>query len=161
MVILNHRMSNALGTLSNQIVIKESALLGLDDDFDMDSFKAWIDVRGHTVGEGPIYVGVCDNDYTTSEIQEYFTVSGPRSFSDKVELEKSQRSIVVVGMIDTGKTSGPLLTKTDSLGYVSQKFEMAVSDISGMAWFAFNDDDAALTTGTVISGFCRYKGAWL
>ena len=158
MVSLNHRVSLSLGALATVTAIKESVPLPLDDDFILESVKGWMMSTGGTSGEGPIYIGLADGDYTTAEIAEYFTASGPRGMSDKIEAERAGRNIVVMGVKHPSSTV--ILYDRSQQGAFWKKVRMTLSDVSTPTWFAFNDDDATLTTGVKVQGFIRYKGKW-
>lgn len=149
-----------IGTLASNTAIKETTPLPLDDDFQMESFKTIMGYTGGTASEGPVYIGLSDGDYTVAEIAEYFNNSGPRGISDRVEQEVAGRAIIPLGMLHPGGASQPILWENAGFGVLRKVVGMWLSDVSSPTWFAYNDDDAALTNNAKVQGFVRYKGKW-
>lgn len=161
MVVINHRISIAAGALASSAAIEESGPINLRNEFDMESLQLWVSCRGFTVDQGPVWFGIHDADYDMTEVAEYYTAGGPLSPSAKIAIERSQRNIMPLGLKDPGRAASIIWGSRGQQGHIYQKWDSAYGEDSGPAFHIFNDDDAALTTGGLISGFSRLKGKWI
>ncbi len=116
---------------------------------------------GKTSGanEGPLVYGV-SLAMTTAEIATFFA-SDPQSRMDEVELEESQKKILVLGVIGQAATTAPLSGETAGLKNAKWPFG---DIIEGATWqhFVFNLNPAnALTTGMLFQLYTEVYGDWL
>ncbi len=161
MVIINHRITIAAGTPNSSIAVEETAPINLGDEFEMESFQIWMGFRAKTVGEGPVYIGIHDQDYPVTEVADYYTAGGPTNRSAKTEEERSKRNIMPFGICNPNQAHGLVTFARSQKGHIFQKWRSIYSDTSGPAFHIFNDDDAALTGALIVQGFSRLKGKWI
>ncbi len=138
----------SLGTLASADVI--SAAWG-----DVTTEKRWVSslkslwsMQGHTVGEGPITVGVAHSDYSAAEIEEWLENAAGWDDGDMVATrEVSRRLIKRVGQFDGDEVDEVLNDGkpiTVKLGWM-----LATGDT--LSTWAFNRSTGPLTTGTIIA----------
>ncbi len=136
----------ALLTLGN------STLLG-GNVTDTVSEKSWLaslyavwSIRGVTVGEGPIRVGVAHSDYSDAEVEEWIENAGSWDEGDLVQQEVAKRKIRLVGafqclgadeVLNDGRT---IRTKLGWIADTGQSLKI----------WAYNASGGSLTTGSVV-----------
>ncbi len=160
--IINHRFSIPCSALAAQAATFETAAINLEDDFFMESMQIVAGYRGFTTGQGPVYFGINNGDYSVAEVAEYYTAGGPKGRTEMIEAEQVKRVVKLLGQTDMDKQHSKIQFSRGQDGLMYQKFEMTANDISGPQFHVFNDDDAALAAGTlIVAGFVRYKGEWV
>ncbi len=135
-----------LGTLGAQTAIVTVFDSTVEDSTYLLSIECVYSMSEHAVNEGPIVVGVAHSDYTAAEILEWYQAAGAWDRGDKIAQEHNSRKIRQVGVFpglvgfEVLNDGRPLKTK---LGFM-----LAPGDTLGL--WAINEDNGALTTGTVV-----------
>ncbi len=97
-------------------------------------------------GEGPITVGFAHSDYTVTEIKEALESAASIDQGLKIEQEKSNRLVRIVGTIGTGtgvnqlNDGKPVKTRLNWLITIGDEVNI----------FAYNDSSSSLTTGAIL-----------
>ncbi len=134
----------ALSTLASAVAVKLGMTGAAPNTYRAVSVSQVWDIIGMTGGEGPILVGYAHSDYTVTEIKEAIESSASIDPGLKIEQEKSNRLIRIVGQLDQQTNNlndgKPLKTRLNWL--ISPGDEVSI--------FAYNDGAAALTTGAVV-----------
>ncbi len=105
--------------------------------------SSWV-LSGITAEEGPIVVGYAHSDYTVTEIKEFIESSNSIDVGLKVEQEKANRLIRIVGSMSSSTAElnegRPIKTRLNWLMGIGTKVSM----------FAYNENASDLTTGGVL-----------
>ncbi len=122
------------------------------------------DIHSKTTGDGPVMIGLCDGQYTDAELEEAFeafgtpwTVTGgcvyDRAQSAGPEHEQSQRPIWPLLLVPNNETNqlpeefgNPIIWNPRWTFHESLKV------------FAFNMEQAALTTGMLVTCYAKLYG---
>ncbi len=132
-----------LGTLASDTVILVGMTGAGTTDYRCVSIKGIWTLVDLTPGEGPITVGFAHSDYTVVEIKECLESVASISQGLKIEAERSNRLVRIVGTFAGGNTSlndgRPIKTRLNWL--------MAEGGGNEVNMFAFNEGISALTTG--------------
>ncbi len=136
-----------LGTLASDTVV----LIGLTGagttDYRCISIKGIWTIVSLTAGEGPITVGFAHSDYTVTEIKECLESVASISQGLKIEAERANRLVRVVGTFASANGSlndgKPIKTRLNWL--------MAEGGGNEVNMFAFNESTSALSTGAVLN----------
>ncbi len=136
----------ALSTLASDTVLNVGFLGTADGAYRCVSIKATYSIKGLTGGEGPITFGFAHSDYSVTEIKECLEASNSISQGLKVEQEKANRLVRIVGTLSqTGASmlndGQPVKTRLNWL--------IAIGDQVNL--FAYNESTAALSTGCVLN----------
>lgn len=159
-VIIREIVDITVGALADNSCIKQTAGgLGsdLNEDFRLIKTEYYIHANGWQAGEGPVYVGVANNELTTTEIAESLTISGPQDRSDRLNEEKATRATWLFGSInasDAYRTPEGTPPQEKSL-----RWTFTAGD--GWTWFAHNNSGGTLTTGLVIRIIAKHFGVWV
>ncbi len=134
----------ALATLASDTAIAVGLTGASVNPYRLQSINATWGVRALTAGEGPVTIGIAHSDYSVTEIKECLEATSSIDLGNKVEQERSNRLVRVIGtvlaqepMLNDGK---PIRTKLNWL--ISVGFEADM--------FAYNEFTGALTTGAVV-----------
>ncbi len=87
----------ALGTPAANAATAGVLTVVSDEAYRCISLTATWTIRGLTVGEGPIHVGVSHGDYTAAEIEEWIESSAAMTRGDLIARERANRMIRRVG----------------------------------------------------------------
>ncbi len=136
----------ALGTLASDTVLNVGFLGAADGAYRCMTINATYSVKGLTGGEGPITFGYAHSDYSVTEIKECLEASNSISQGLKIEQERANRLVRVIGTLSqTGASmlndGRPVKTRLNWL--------VAIGDQVNL--FAFNESTAALSTGCVVN----------
>lgn len=146
----------ALSTLGSDTVIKQ-VLVNLTQDVYLNSSDLIAYAEGMTAGEGPLLVGLCDNDLTVTEIAEALAAAPP-SQSARIERERATRPVRTMGVIiNPGTGLIGAVEDGKKLRVPIKWFQGAGADI---AFFIQNKGAAALTTGSVAKVTGKLYGTW-
>ncbi len=105
---------------------------------------SWV-LKNLTAGEGPITVGLAHSDYSVTEIKECLESSASIDPGLKVEQERANRLVRIVGTFNSEANNSlndgkPLKTRLNWL--------IAIGD--SVVMFAFNEQSGALATGAIL-----------
>lgn len=159
-VILRETQVLTLGALGNGASIKASSNLAITDDFRILKTEYFLASRGTIAnGQYPIYIGICDNELTTTEINETLSVDGPLDRNDNAGHEASMRPVWVLEqagqLVGTAEFTGPIHFKGE------KNVRWTFSNSDGWTWFAYNGSGAALTTGQEYRIYAVHYGVWV
>ncbi len=133
-----------LSTLGSDTTVVQTIVGTAVSSYRCTSVKNTWNLVGLTAGEGPITVGIAHSDYTVTEIKECLEASGSIDPGDKIQQERANRLVRIVGVLDEVQSSlnegKPLSTKLN--------WFIAVGDSINM--WATNEGVAALTTGAQV-----------
>ncbi len=100
-------------------------------------------IQGLTAGEGPITVGLAHSDYTVTEIKECMESFAAIDVGLKIEQERANRLIRVVGVLDS------VQNRLNDGKLVKTRLNWAIGIGKQVNLFVFNESGATLTTGAV------------
>ncbi len=145
----------SLGALAANAAISADFTADADEPLYMIDAKLSAGLRTHTVGEGPILVGIAHGSYSASDIEEWI-----ESTSDLGTLSLKQQEITKRSIVFLGAVSGALVDEALNGGVpIHVKLGFPLADGEGLVIWAYNRDAAALTTGSVVSssGLVRFR----
>ncbi len=157
LVTIPHTDVITLSTLANNIVIKESNALDLNEDFFCVSMDITASLRGGTAGEGPIKIGWANDDLSVAEIAEALAAAplGPASI---IERERARRPVRMIGQF-TGLSTNEELNDGVTLRVKVRRLFSSGANKALTMW-AQNRTGAGLTGGQVVSLDYRLYGFW-
>lgn len=155
LVFLPVQTTLALSTLGDNTVLKGS-LLTLNEDFFFLGAKLLWTKRDGTTGQGPIKVGLANDDLSVGEIAEAISAS-PTSPDDIIAIERSRRPVRTVGAFPQIATDEVLNNGVE----VKTTLRITIGDTVGLALWAMNRSGAPLATGTVIGIEGIVYGKWM
>ncbi len=136
-----------LSTLANNIVIVGTVGAASDRSYRCISLKnTWV-LSGGTAGEGPIIVGYAHGDYSVTEIKEAIEASGAIAPGDKVQQERANRLVRIVGAFPGLSTNEVL----DHGAKVHTRLNWSIPVGKTLVAFAYNDSGGALTGGQLVA----------
>lgn len=142
----NVEQSLGLGTLTNNVLIGSNFTGTVTKpEFPISAKLAWA-MRGSTVGEGPIIVGLAHSDYTDAEIEAFVENTGSWGLGNKTQQEIAQRKIRIVGkfplaLADEVLNDGKPITTPLRFGLVTGQT---------IKFWAYNSGGSSLTTGAIV-----------
>lgn len=158
-VIIREKPTITLGTLNAATAIKQTSggVAGsMGEDFRLIKTEVFIYVEGANVDEGPITVGIADENLTVAEIAECLATEGPKDRNENAESEQSHRPVWELVVIENDSAER---------GGVHQPIEKVLrwtfSAAEGWCWFAYNDSGAQLAGGTIVRIRAKHFGVWL
>ncbi len=128
-----------------------------EQGFRMQKLKAAMSFNGKTSDEGPIVVGLCSTDLSTTEIAEVFA-SDPQKPDDVPASEQVMREVFPIWHIAFA-VNAPQESTTPYRNVAYPWKETREGD--GLKWFAINLGPAILTTGTLVQISSVCIGEWL
>ncbi len=146
----------ALGTLANLIVVKATPPT-MDQDILVHSVKLNAMLRGFTVGEGPLMIGVAQDILTVTEIKEALDAS-PSSQYDVPAVEQAGRKVRILGIFDGVEVNERL---NDGKA-VTARLNWKIPDDQNLPsiWVMNMDSASSLTTGAVVQSQITYNCSW-
>ncbi len=114
-------------------------------------------LKGATVGEGPIVVGIAHNDYTDAELTENLNQTGMEDPGDKIAQERGRRLVRRAGQFSVVAANEVLndgKAKRTKAGFV-------LTDGFAPNFWAQNRSGATLTTGMVVQISGKIYGRWI
>ncbi len=162
-VIIRDHDTLTLGALATLAAIKQANPLAITEDFRMLKVEGFISLRGATQvdTDGPIIVGIANDNLSVGEIAEAMVASGPLGPSDRVRTERAERAVFPMWEIDflpqpsTGENGARVKPITE--GKIRWTFESGI----GWTFFAFNMGSSALTTGGILDLLHKFYGVWV
>ncbi len=162
-VIIRETATIALGTLAQNASIPFGSAIqnALEEDFRMLKSEVFCVVDGLTSGEGD---GLCltlvNGELSSAEIAECLLADGPKDRNDRVAVEKAERFVKVIGMINADGTAGMMLGNPGGGPHIIVKPQWTFSDPEGWAWTIFNLG-SALQTGSTAKLTATSYGVWV
>ncbi len=136
----------ALGTLASKDLISAQGDAS-DTDIWLMSTDMVVGMEGHTVGEGPLIVGVAHSDYTDAEIEQWVENAVSWTRADQLSQEIQRRKIRTVGQF-----SGEGVSETLNDGKpIRTRCGWAIQDGQGLTVWVYSESGAALTTGSIVN----------
>ncbi len=133
-----------------------ATLLDLNDDLKVIGTDLTWATRDFTAGEGPIQVGVSNNQYSAAEIVEALDAS-PAHRADEIALERSARKVRNVGVFMISNADESL---ADGRVVRTRKLYWPLAGSANMVIWGVNRSGAALTTGGVIEVQGKVYAKW-
>ncbi len=115
----------------------------------------WIDYGNKTTAEGPITVGFAVH-HSEGEVEEAIEAD-PQNSADMVLNATAKRPVWPLETIPQSGTGSP----SDLVPMRSFNPRWSCIEGKNAFWWAYNRDDAALTTGGVVNIFAKHYGVWL
>ncbi len=135
----------ALSTLAANTVLAVNASADVAIDTGrVTSAEITYDIEDHTVGEGPLAVGLAHSDYTVAEILEFLQLATGFDRGDKGGQEIAKRLIRRVGTF-TGGSDGEVLNDGKP---IKTKLNWVLTEGKTVQAWIINLSSGALTTGT-------------
>ncbi len=155
-VIIRERDTITLGALATITAIKSGSQINPTDDFRLIKTEYFIGVEGMTSGEGPVLIGLADNELSVTEIAGSIGADGPVDRNDRGGEEAATRAVWVLDAIFSQVfPGGSSSTKGE------KTFRWTFSNPEGWTFFAFNNDPNTLTTGTIVHFYAVHYGVWV
>ncbi len=146
-----------LGTLADATALKQDNPLPITQDFRVLSVDLQATLDASTANEGPIALGIANDDLTVSEIGSSINTDGPLSPGDRGRQESAERAVFIFdSFYHDADGNGKLV--------ISGRFKVRWTFYSGSGgWtlFCFNHGGAALTTGGIIRLTAKFYGVWV
>ncbi len=158
--IITERSVITLAALLNGAAIKQTAPVAITDDFRILKSEYAIGFTGHTGGEVPVDVYLCNNDLSVTDIADALDAQGPLNKSDRDLSERSMRSVKLLGTLQIA-TTGHVIGANNEHGVVVLKHPWTYTKGVGWALAAHNNSGLTLTTGTVIRFAAKHYGVWV
>ncbi len=143
----------ALATLAAQDMLIGSSLGAVDAPTWLSKVRANWNISDLTQGDGPIVVGLAHSDYTAAEIEEWYEAQAAWSTNDKIAQEQAGRKCRQVGtLMNQGTSSASQGDAVLNDGKpVTTKCGWRMNDGEGLVFWAYNDGDAVLITGSKLT----------
>ncbi len=109
------------------------------------SIKATWALRGLGASDGPITVGLAHSGYSVGQIKEAIEAASAIDQGDKIAQEQANRLVRIVGILSD--TSDQL----NDGQIISTKLNWLIGIGDAVVVFAYNEDVAALATGSVLN----------
>jgi len=135
-----------LGTLADQTLVSADVGDTVQERTFLSSVDTNWDLAGHTVGEGPIMVGIAHSDYSDAEIEEVIENAGSWDEGDLVQQEVAKRKIRIIGVFGGDIADEPLNDGKP----VKTKCNWILTQGQTISLWAFNRSGGVLTTGASI-----------
>jgi len=162
-VIIRDHDIVTLGTLATLAALKQDNPLAITEDFRMlkASIFASLSDASLVEGDGPLIIGICDDELTAAEIAECMTASGPLDPSDNLRNERAMRPVFPLAQMS--------FLPLNAGGHSAVKWEEPIvskqawtySNANGWAIFIFNAGDSGLTTGGIVTIDSTFFGVWV
>ncbi len=134
-------------TPASDIVVLQAMTAVAVSTYRAISVKVMWTLMNLTSGEGPVTVGLAHSDYTVTEIKECLEAQAGIDPGNKVEQERANRMVRVVGSFSGG---GGGQTLNDGKP-ISTKLNWLIAIGRTVVMWAYNEDTATLTTGAVLN----------
>ncbi len=159
--IITERSVITLGALANGVAIKQTAPLAISDDFRVLKSEYSMGFTGHTGGEGPLDVYLCNNDLSVASIADAIDAQGPLNKSDRDLDERAMRAVHLIGTMQIPGTTGHVIGADNQHGVIEDKHPWTYTKGVGWTLAAHNNSGSTLTTGTVIRFSAKHFGVWV
>lgn len=141
-------------TLADNAVFK-ATLWTANEDFFLVGAKLSASLHTGTSGEGPLEIGLADNDLSTTEIQECLDAS-PSTPRDRIAIEQGRRPVRSFAQFDGQETHEKI---ADGM-QIKVPCKFTIYDDSELALWVRNRSDASLTGGQIINVSGKIYGRW-
>ncbi len=163
-VIIKDRDTITLGALSTITAVKQGAPLAITEDFRMLKGKLHYELAFGTFveGDGPVLLGICNDELSVTEIAEAINVDGPLGPDDRLGVEQAERAVFLLDMDPiefAARAQGD--AEGNIQGHVSIDQRWTYYNNSGWSLFAYNMGSGGLTTGGLIRLNATYYGVWV
>ncbi len=148
-----------LGALADNASIKQTIPYAIEEDFRLIKVEWAGKMAGHTAGEGPIILGIADNELLVDEIAQAYNAS-PVDSNDNVNNERAMRPCFQLGLV-SGNGTTDILSKGGGPEFMEKTIRWTFSNPEGFTWFALNQSGGAFTTGTIFVLHAKYYGVWV
>ncbi len=157
-------VSHPLGALAS-VTASIARLLSadLEQNYFVNSVDCTWSIKDFTVavGDGPILVGFCHNDYSVTEVKEALEVSllGP---ANKIEQERQRRLVRIVGIMHPTQESAGLEIDVMNDGKpIRTKLNWMIEEGKSLDLFTYNMGSSVLTTGAILDASGSIYGRWV
>ena len=160
-VIITQADLITLSTLANNTGIKQASPMAITEDYRIISMELAAQLEGVTSSETPIHLYLCNDELSVAEIAESITNVGPLDRSDRLQQERAERSVFLVGTFNGTAVSIPIRGHDGQEGIVKKTIRWTYSSGQGFTLVAFNQSGGTLTTGGVVRFVSKYYGVWV
>ncbi len=159
-VIIRQADTITLLTLAVNGAVKQDNPLVLGEDFRLLKTEAFLGLSGATFvdADGPIIIGMADNELSAAEIAECLVADGPLDRNDNVSSEQSMRPVWPLWSMPFTAADTNL---NPTVALRDTKVRWTFSNPEGFAFFVSNLGTSPLTTGGVVSLFAKHYGVWV
>ncbi len=155
-VIMYNNDTITLGALASHAAVKQTNPLAIEEDFRVLKMRIVGGLDSTTGEEGPIVLGIADNELSAAEIAECWNAEGPLDRNDNLKDERAHRPVFILcNLEETAFGDGKYVFD------VEENIRWTFSNTEGFCIFAFNLDGAALTTGGVVRFLAKFYGVWV
>ncbi len=137
-----------LSTLASDTALKVGLTGASDITYRAITLKGTWTLKGLTQGEGPITVGYAHSDYSVAEIKECIESFASISPGLKIEQERANRQIRVVGTFSSEVNSS---LQDGRLIKTRLNWLLPEGGGSEVVMFAFNEQTTAISTGSTVN----------
>ncbi len=145
--VVRFRTTIALSTLANGIMITGAMFGSADGQYRTVAIDGQWSLHNLTASEGPLTVGFAHNDYSVTEIKEWFDSASSISLGNKVENERRKRVCRQAGVFSGNATEEAL----NDGKFMRTKFRMKCPIGSAPNVWVHNGSGATLTTGATVT----------
>ncbi len=159
-VIITEKDVITLGALANATAVKQSSPLAILDDFRCLKSVYSMGYTGHTGGEIPVDVYMCNDDLSVAFIAAAIAAQGPLQSSDRQLQELAERAVFLVGTMQQGAV-GHIVGRDNQHGVIEHIRPWSYNKGVGWTLAAHNNTGGTLTTGTVVRFTAKHYGVWI
>ncbi len=161
-VIIRQFDAFTLSTLGSQTVIKQGNPLVIGEDFRMLKFEIFADIFGATFvdADGPLLLGIADNELSVTEIKECLEANGPLDRNDRVSMEHATRPVWPYFQISNDSSANAHIENSNQMPQEGSP-RWTFSNPEGWTWWAYNMGTGALTDAGFIRIEVKYYGVWV
>lgn len=165
-VIQKYQDSITLGALAGGTAVKSNTVLAITDDFRLIKATLVNFIEGLTAGEGKgLILGICNADLTAAQIEAAMEAAGPLNRNDRDKAEAAMRFAKVLACAGAlgpaaSDTEGQFLNEHGG-PIIDAVVRWTFSKSIGYAFFVYNYDNSALTTGATVRLHVTAYGVWV
>ncbi len=135
------------------------------EDFRMLKTEMFAGVNGVDAGEGEgLLIGMANADLTVTEIEEALEVNGPLGPQSRIETEKAERAVFILGVVQAKPPANVeivFVDKHSNAPAIINKTRWTYYSSVGWKYFVYNASAAALATGGNLYMIATHYGVWL
>ncbi len=163
-VIIRDNDQITLGALNANAAIKQANPLVLAEDFRVLKSEHYLTMESATfvAGDGPIIVGIANNELSAAEIAGCLNTDGPLNRNDRGNTETAMRAVfpfIQMPFVENAVGLAPGIPNDGAP--VKDTHRWTYSNPEGFTLFAFNHGGSALTTGGILRNLSTYYGVWV
>lgn len=140
----------ALSTLATNDMLIGAVLGAVDAPTWISKIRATWTISNITQGDGPIIVGLAHSDYSAAEVEEWFEATSAWQTNNKIAAEQAARKCRMVGALQSDAAGDNTTWSLNDGKPITTKLGFAVNATQGLIFWAFNDGNAVLITGSSI-----------